>query len=118
MGYTPEEKAHREYEETVMAAVDPEGNRTAAEVCPQRWFEARVACVQVMSRSEQDMQYLQEHYPQHLEGVTTEWLALLLGTEMVGFSVKKILDAGVMGDAAILSLEYAEVLSVDSTACC
>ena len=50
--------------------------------------------------------FLQAHYPKNLAGVTTQWLAALMNCTLLGHDVKKVLEAGVTSDAAVLGLQY------------
>ena len=42
-----------------------------------------------------------ENYPKNLESVTPEWISVLLRAKIKSMSIKKKLEAGVTGDAAM-----------------
>lgn len=56
--------------------------------------------------SAKEKEYLQANYPKDLDGVKGEWIGKLLHTPVSAISIKKKLEAGVTGDAAIINCAY------------
>ena len=60
-----------------------------------------------LKKPEEREQFLADNIPTKLEDVTEEWLSNLVGIKIVSFE-SKILEMGVMSDAAIIKPNYEE----------